>query len=167
MEACLTKPIDTRRLFELFDELVPAGTPPARGATDDAGEEPGTAEPKNGECLDVRVLRELSELGGNSDFVVRLVWTFLKGAREKIRELERAVSSGDLEGARRAAHALKGNSGQIGAFALMRACDRFSGIGATELGRNGRNYCNAVQEEFSRARAALNRQLQGRDSAVS
>jgi two-component system sensor histidine kinase RpfC len=167
MEACLTKPIDTRRLFELFDELVPAGTPPARGATDDAGEEPGTAEPENGECLDVRVLRELSELGGNSDFVVRLVWTFLKGAREKIRELERAVSSGDLEGARRAAHALKGNSGQIGAFALMRACDRFSGIGATELGRNGRNYCNAVQEEFSRARAALNRQLQGRDSAVS
>jgi two-component system sensor histidine kinase RpfC len=168
MEACLTKPIDTRRLFELLDELVPAGTPQAREAVDNAaGEEPGTAEPGNGECIDTRVLRELSELGGNGDFVVRLVWTFLKGAREKIRELERAVSSGDLEGARRAAHALKGNSGQIGAFALMRACDRFSGIGKPELDRYGRSYCEAVQEEFSRARAALNRQLQGRDSAVS
>jgi len=168
MDACLTKPIDTRRLFELFDDLVPGSDSPVRPAAPDAqGETPVAAGPESGECLDPRVLRELSELGGSGDFVDRLVWTFLKGSREKIRELEKAVSCGDLEGARRAAHALKGNSGQLGAFALMRACDRFSGIGAPELDRNGRMYCEAVQEEFSRARAALNRLVQVRDSAVS
>ena len=168
MEACLTKPIDTRRLFDLFDELVPGSAPQSGGAADDApGEEPAAAEPEDGEVIDARVLRELSELGGSGDFVVRLVWTFLNGAREKIRDLEKAVSCGDLEGARKAAHALKGNSGQIGAFALMRACDRFSGIDATDLEKNGREYCDAVQEEFSRARTALNRRFQGREPAVS
>jgi two-component system sensor histidine kinase RpfC len=168
MDACLTKPIDTRRLFELFDQLVPGSAPQPRGAEDAAPTEAARAgDADKGECVDARVLRELSELGGNGDFVVRLVWTFLKGAREKVRELERAVSEGDVEGARKVAHALKGNSGQIGAYALMRACDRFSGIGAAELESKGRIYCEEIREEFARARASLNRQLEGRDSAVS
>ncbi|HEX9190467.1 MAG TPA: ATP-binding protein, partial [Candidatus Deferrimicrobiaceae bacterium] len=168
MEACLTKPIDTRRLFELFDELIPGNALPARGAADNGtGGDPGPAEPEKEECLDTRVLRELSELGGGGDFVVRLVWTFLKGAREKIRELEKAVAENDPDGARKPAHALKGNSGQIGAIALMRACDRFSGIGASDLERNGREYLEGVRHEFLRARAALDRYLQGRDSAAS
>jgi uncharacterized small protein (DUF1192 family) len=49
----------------------------------------------------------------------------------------------------------------------MRACDRFSGIGVAELESKGRIYCEEVREEFARARASLNRQLEGRDSAVS
>jgi HPt (histidine-containing phosphotransfer) domain-containing protein len=95
------------------------------------------------------------------------VWTFLKGSREKIRELEIAVAGNDAERARKAAHALKGNSGQIGAIALMRACDRFSGIGAPELERFGREYLEGAKQEFARARAALDDFLQGRDSAAS
>jgi two-component system sensor histidine kinase RpfC len=172
MEAVLTKPIDTHKLFELLDRLAP-GLPPA------AGPETGTAPPPAGEareraalpegaaCLDARTLGELAELGGSGDFVVRLVWTFLKGSREKIRELEIAVAGNDAERARKAAHALKGNSGQIGAIALMRACDRFSGIGAPELERFGREYLEGAKQEFARARAALDDFLQGRDSAAS
>ena len=167
MDACLTKPIDTRRLFELFEQLVPGSVPQPRGEDAAPTETARAGDADKGECVDARVLRELSELGGNGDFVVRLVWTFLKGAREKVRELERAVSEGDVENARKVAHALKGNSGQIGAYALMRACDRFSGIGAAELESKGRIYCEEVREEFARARASLNRQLEGRDSAVS
>jgi two-component system sensor histidine kinase RpfC len=168
MDACLTKPVDTRELFELFDRLVPGSAPQPRGAEDAAPKDARRAgDADREESVDPRVLRELSELGGGGDFVVRLVWTFLKGAREKVRELDRAVSEGDVEGARKVAHALKGNSGQIGAYALMRACDRFSGISAAELERNGRTYCEEVREEFARARASLNRQMEGRDSAVS
>jgi len=168
MEACLTKPIDTRRLFQLFDELVHGSAPPAGGAVDTATDQgPEDPEPESGECLDAGVLRELSDLGSGGDFVVRLVWTFLKGSREKIRELERAVSDGDVEGACRAAHALKGNSGQIGAFALMRACDRFAGIRAPELERSGRRHLEAIREEFARASTALNRRFPVREPAVS
>jgi two-component system sensor histidine kinase RpfC len=172
MDACLTKPIDTRKLFDLFDTLVPGGGAVQRSPEEGApgAEETSAAAPGEQEehpCLDPRYLRELSDLGGNSDFVVRLAWTFLKGSKEKVRGLERAVADRDLEKARELAHALKGNSGQIGALALMRACERFSGIAAGELERNGETYLDEVKEELSRARTALDEYLGTRNSAVS
>jgi two-component system sensor histidine kinase RpfC len=172
MDACLTKPIDTRKLFDLFETLVPGGgvvrKSPEEGAPDGretaiSGLE-GLEEPP---CLDPRYLQELSDLGGHSDFVVRLAWTFLKGSKDKVRGLERAVADRDVEKARELAHALKGNSGQIGALALMQACERFSGIAAGDLERNGETYLEVVKEELARARAALDEYLGTRNSAVS
>jgi two-component system sensor histidine kinase RpfC len=170
MEACLTKPVDTARLLALFDELVPCGARPeaGTGGPEPRGEPGEPAAVARGQgCLDPRVLQELSELGGNGDFVVRLAWTFLKGAKEKLREMEKGVSEGDVETVRKSAHALKGNSGQIGALQLMRECDRFSGIGLPELEKRGRDYLEAVREELSRVRVALDEFLRGRESAVS
>jgi two-component system sensor histidine kinase RpfC len=172
MDACLTKPIDTRKLFDLFETLVPGGGAVRRspGEGTSGAEETGAAIPEDPEeppCLDPRYLQELSDLGGNSDFVVRLAWTFLKGSKEKVRGLERAVAERDVEKARELAHALKGNSGQIGAFALMRACELFSGISAGELERNGGTYLEGVKEELSRARTALDEYIGTRNSAVS
>ncbi|MFZ2223706.1 MAG: ATP-binding protein, partial [Candidatus Deferrimicrobium sp.] len=172
IDACLTKPIDTRKLFDLFETLVPSGTPVRRNPEEAPPEAAGmaAAEPEDPEkppCLDPRYLRELSDLGGSSDFVVRLAWTFLKGSKEKVRGLERAVADRDVEKARELAHALKGNSGQIGALALMWACDRFSGIAAGELEKNGEIYLEGVKEELTRARIALDEYLGTRNSAVS
>jgi two-component system sensor histidine kinase RpfC len=173
MDACLTKPIDSRKLFDLFESLVPAGTPVRRTPEEEAAPGMGKAAgaaPKGAEdppCLDPRYLQELSELGGNSDFVIRLAWTFLKGSKEKVRGLERAVADRDVEKARELAHALKGNSGQIGALALMQACELFSAIAAGELERNGEAYLEEVKEQLSRARAALDEYLGTRNSAVS
>jgi len=171
MVACLTKPIDTRKLFDLFESLVPVGGAVRKSPEEGAPEaEENAAVPLGPEklpCLDPRYLRELSDLGGSSDFVVRLAWTFLKGSKEKVRGLERAVADRDIEKARELAHALKGNSGQIGALALMAACERFSGISAGELERNGETYIEAVKEELSRARTALDEYLGTRNSAAS
>jgi two-component system sensor histidine kinase RpfC len=172
MEACLTKPVDTRRLFEMIDELLPGSLPVAHGGT---GKHPGPvrevrAAEQNGTdvaALDLSVLQEMAKLSGSNDFVVRLVWTFLKSGKEKVRDLETGVSTGDVESVRRAAHSLKGNAGQIGAYGLMRACERFSRIGAPELERYGRDHFDGVREEFVRVRAALDQYLQRRDSAVS
>lgn len=171
MDACLTKPIDTRKLFDLFETLVPGGGAVRRSTEEGAQEAEEAAaapgDPEKPPCLDPRYLQELSDLGGHSDFVVRLAWTFLKGSKEKVRGLERAVADRDLERARELAHALKGNSGQIGALALMEACERFSGIAAGELERNGETYLEEVKEELSRARMALDEYLGTRNSAVS
>jgi two-component system sensor histidine kinase RpfC len=172
MDACLTKPIDTRKLFDLFESLVPAGTPVRRTPEEDVpgiGKSAGAAHEGSEEppCLDPRYLQELSELGGNSDFVIRLAWTFLKGSKEKVRGLELAVADRDVEKARELAHALKGNSGQIGALALMQACELFSAIAARELERNGEAYLEEVKAELTRARTALDEYLGTRNSAVS
>ena len=172
MEACLTKPIDTGKLFDLFEKLVPGGgavrRPPEAGAREGEGTHgPASGPPEATPSLDPRYLQELSDLGGKSDFVVRLAWTFLKGSKEKVRGLERAVADRDVEKARELAHALKGNSGQIGALALMRACERFSGVAAGELERDGGIYLEGVKEELSRVRTALDEYLGTRNSAVS
>ncbi|HEX7523516.1 MAG TPA: ATP-binding protein [Candidatus Deferrimicrobium sp.] len=173
MDACLTKPIDTRMLFDLFETLVPGGGAVRRSPEEGAPEAEETAAAAASEtsekipCLDPRYLRELSDLGGSSDFVVRLAWTFLKGSKEKVRGLERALADRDVEKVRELAHALKGNSGQIGALSLMGACERFSGIGAGELERNGETYLEEVKEQLSRARTALDEYLGTRNSAVS
>ena len=172
MDACLTKPIDTRKLFDLFETLVPGGGAVRRDSAQDSpgAEETTDAMPEDLKAppsLDPRYLQELTDLGGSSDFVVRLAWTFLKGSKEKVRGLERAVADRDVEKARELAHALKGNSGQIGALALMVACERFSGIAAGELERNGETYLEEVKEELSRARTALDEYLGTRNSAVS
>jgi len=175
MDDCLTKPIDSRRLFEMFDRLVPGGATPqrtggeVRGDRADAAElaDPAPEIPADIPCLDPRYLRELADLGGNSDFVVRLAWTFLKGSKEKIRDMERAISDRDVGRVRELAHALKGNSGQIGALRLMRACERFSGMTAVDLERDGETCIADLREEISKARAALDQFLSGRTSAVS
>jgi hypothetical protein len=49
----------------------------------------------------------------------------------------------------------------------MRACERFSGISAGELDRNGESYLERLKEELSRARTALDQYLGSRNSAVS
>lgn len=170
MEAILTKPIDARRLFDLLDELFP-GSHPGAGETGRAAEPAPEAPPKKDQAngadrFDPKVLDELETLSGNA-FVVRLVWTFLNGSREKIRELEQAVAEGNPERARNAAHALRGNSGQIGANGLMRECACFSGIAAPELERHGREYVERVRNEFVRIRPYLDRYLAGGSSAVS
>jgi two-component system sensor histidine kinase RpfC len=170
MEACLTKPVDTARLIALLEELVSGGARPSPGTEGSVppGEPAGpAAAPGEEECLDPRVLQELSTIGGKGDFLVRLAWTFLKGAKEKLREMEKGVADGNVEAVRKSAHALKGNSGQIGAFRLMRECDRFSGIGLAELEKRGGEYLEAVRQEFSRVRVALDDYLRGRESAVS
>jgi len=108
------------RHAEAVRPLRNAGARRDPGAGESGGGYPEAAEagaaapegPEEPPCLDPRYLRELSDLGGNSDFVVRLAWTFLKGSKEKVRGLERAVADRDLEKARELAHALKGNSGR-------------------------------------------------------
>lgn len=172
IEACLTKPVDTRRLFELFEELLPGRLQASPDAADPGVAQEGKTHGAGHDAidaavLDLSVLREMAALSGSSDFVVRLVWTFLKGGKERVRDLEKGVSAGDVEAVRQAAHSLKGNAGQIGAYGLMRACERFSRIGAPELERQGREYFDRVREEFLRVRAALDQFLQRRDSAVS
>lgn len=172
MDDCLTKPVDSKRLFETLDRLVQGDVQPHRNREEArpdraAPGDPPAENPPDIPCLDPRYLRELLDLGGDSDFVVRLAWTFLKGTKEKIRDMEQAVSDRDVGKVRELAHALKGNSGQIGALRLMRACECFSGMTSAELDRNGQICLETLREEISRTRVALDQFLSGRTSAVS
>lgn len=70
--------------------------------------------------LDLTALQELQEIM-EEDFAL-LIETFINDARERYADIEKAV--GDWQRLRRAAHAFKGSSSNIGARRLAKLCQR-------------------------------------------
>lgn len=85
----------------------------------------------------------------------RFVSEFLDGAQSCLRALRQAAASRDLEEVRRAAHALKGSSGNLSAARLAELCRRLEDAARSgdcaELLRLGAQ----AESELSRVRGAL------------
>lgn len=82
-------------------------------------------------ALDMRVLDELrASVGGDDGFLAELVDDFLADAPEQLAALRTAVSSGDADTARRAAHTLKGTSRTFGAGEFAALCQEAEAAGA-------------------------------------
>ncbi len=171
MDACLTKPVDTRKLLETIGTIVPAANRSADGApAPQATGAAGAAPPSRGDSrppLDPATIAELKALGGASDFFERLVGIFLESGVQKIRDLERAAESRSYGRFRDIAHAMKGSAGQVGAIPLMEICHEFSRIGPVDHDGEAAALLARLKEEFERAGNAL-RECTGKPgSAVS
>ena len=70
-----------------------------------------------GEIIDRSVIASLSESVGE-DFVGELIETFVEEAPGMFAEMRQALSAGDADGFRRAAHSLKTNAKTFGANGL-------------------------------------------------
>jgi two-component system, sensor histidine kinase len=69
--------------------------------------------------LDVSVLSELTDsVGGDREFVVELIRTFLADATEQLEAIDVAAAAGDAEALVRPAHTLKSSSATLGATRL-------------------------------------------------
>ncbi|MBY6264051.1 response regulator [Azospirillum sp. 412522] len=129
MDAYLTKPVDSRRLFDLLERFLPQARDLRRRAAP-----PETAAPKAANPLanpltnplanpqvDPQVLN-LAYLGdifaGAAEQAEALVRGFIGGARGMIDEAGAALAAGDLPGARETVHALKGGAHSVGATRL-------------------------------------------------
>ena len=67
--------------------------------------------------IDQTIFNALKESVGD-DFIGELVQTFLEEAPLMLDEIQTAVSAGEVEGFRRAAHSLKSNANTFGATSL-------------------------------------------------
>ena len=75
------------------------------------------------DVLDRRVLDDLREsVGGDQAFLSELIDELLDEAPRHLETLREATATGDEEGARRAAHTLKGNGRTFGATELTLLC---------------------------------------------
>lgn len=170
IDAYLTKPVEVRKILELIDSMVPYEKRAANRASTDPGRPAAeTAEARSGgpPVLDPDIIRELQSLGGNSDFVGKIIRVFLESGDQKLLEMKRAVSSRNIDAFRSLAHAMKGSAGQIGAMALMEECSRGSLISHRELREHGPDILGGVEREFSRARDALLQYLKRTGYAAS
>jgi HPt (histidine-containing phosphotransfer) domain-containing protein len=74
-------------------------------------------------AVDTAVLGELREsVGDDPEFLAELVDEFLADAPTQLETLRTAAAAGDADGARRAAHTLKGTGRTFGAAQLASLC---------------------------------------------
>ncbi len=171
MDACLTKPIETRKLLDMIGTLVAAARKPANGAP--APQAPGApaGAPDPGRetrpALDPATIEELKALGGSGDFFEKLVGIFLEAGEQKIRDLEKAAGGRNYGQFREIAHALKGSAGQVGAIPLMEICHDFSRMGPAHQEEDAAALLERLKQEFDRASAALRKSVKEAGSAVS
>ncbi len=124
MNDYLTKPIDSGRLLAALGQwIAPAaaaadeGPAPGEGrGTPVPGEAPDAAAP-----MGLDTAKALARLGGNERLLLSVAAEFCRDYRESAGVLVRRLEAGDLDGARRLAHTVKGVAGNIAADALADA----------------------------------------------
>jgi PAS domain S-box-containing protein len=146
MDGYVSKPIRARELFNAMAAVVGGAPPPDLPP----GPEPAAAA---GEAPDWETA--LKWAGGDRQLLGELVRLFLDRCPEWLAELRRALAAGDAARLHRAAHALKGNLGNLGARA---ACERAQRIEI--MGREGQlagadEACRALEQSLERLRPAL------------
>ncbi|MGD0483231.1 MAG: response regulator [Gemmatimonadales bacterium] len=112
MSGVVTKPFKPHQLFAAVEGWSAPPEPDAAVAAGPAG----PAAP-----LDLAALRASLRAGGVEDMLAPLVASFLKDAPSRLAGIEEAVSAGDGERVRLAAHAYRSSAAQLGAVALAAA----------------------------------------------
>jgi CheY-like chemotaxis protein len=140
MDDYIPKPVTVQRL-----EAVVGRWSPQTG--------PGAPE----EAVDGSILALLRDLQreGQPDILAEVIAVYLRDTPRRLTALHEGVACADAEAVRRAAHSLKGSSGQIGAVQVARLCADLEyqvgttdWMGATETLRH-------LDEAFGRVRAHL------------
>jgi two-component system sensor histidine kinase/response regulator len=108
-------------------------------------------------ALDPAILERWRELaqGAEPGLLAELFEAFVKDGEERLTTLRRRAASGDADGLRRTAHALKGASANIGAGPLAELCRRLEACAAAGAGAEVAPLLDALAAEFARARAEL------------
>jgi two-component system sensor histidine kinase/response regulator len=98
-------------------------------------------------------MREM--VGGDDEFLVDLIDTFLKDAPRMLSEMRQALEAGDAEVLRRVAHSLKSNSDSFGATALGDLCRGVERMGKANALEGTDALIARADAEFVRVQAAI------------
>jgi CheY-like chemotaxis protein/HPt (histidine-containing phosphotransfer) domain-containing protein len=115
-----------------------------------AGAEPDAA------VLDSAALDNLLAIvGGEFDYLVELIDSFLEDAPRLLVELNQFIAAGDSAGARRVAHSLKSNGADFGATTFSQLCKELEIIGQTGVLDGASDLAARILAEYERVESAL------------
>ena len=119
MDDYVSKPVRPQELFVAIEKglrRLDKETPADRVQQG----EPGSDGNKAGSCeFDPEVLR--GKLDGDQEMIGMVLDIFQEESTRIIKDIEKAVMSGDTEAAGKSGHSLKGSAGNVGAIALQQA----------------------------------------------
>ncbi|MFN6193215.1 MAG: Hpt domain-containing protein [Planctomycetota bacterium] len=111
--------------------------------------------------LDMSVVEELLAIAddGDPELILDLIQMFLDDGPSKVQAVVEGVQSGNFDRAERAAHSLKGSSGNLGAVVLSEICEKLQVAPRHHRQADARQLVPALQTNSEAAEAAL-RKLQ-------
>jgi CheY-like chemotaxis protein/HPt (histidine-containing phosphotransfer) domain-containing protein len=158
MDDYLSKPFSQRELAELVARWAPAASadpPPAVDAPPaPAQEDAGTAERGVDVSINPRALESIRLLA--SGLLERVVGQYVVDAPRYLDQIRAAVAADEPETLRRAAHALKSSSANLGAERFAAICQGLETLGRSGTTQGGAARLADAQREYERVCVALN-----------
>ena len=107
--------------------------------------------------IDMAVIEELLSLceDGDPELLLDLIGIFLDDGPAKVQAVIDGVDSGDIEKVERAAHSLKGSSGNLGATFLQEVCEQLQECGRNKDLNAARTVAPQLESAFAEAQGAL------------
>lgn len=94
-------------------------------------------------------------LGGEFDYLVELIDSFLEDAPQLLSELDQFVQSEDAAGVHRLAHSLKSNGADFGASSFSNLCKELERMGKEGTMDGTADLVAQITTEYGRVEAAL------------
>jgi HPt (histidine-containing phosphotransfer) domain-containing protein len=113
------------------------------------------------QVLDMSVVEELLSFSddGDPELLLDLIQMFLDDGPCKVAAVQEGLAKGDFDQAERAAHSLKGSSGNLGAQLLQNVCEEMQLATRQHRLDESRRLAEQLQERFTEAEAALKQLL--------
>jgi len=113
--------------------------------------------------VDLAVLAtyEEAQLEGEPDFVIELIDLYLEEVPRLFDSLHTAIQSNDLTTAKRAAHSLRGSSGNLGVLQMALIADELEHL-ANPCGSAATELLQSLESEFQRVKEILSAERQKR-----
>ncbi len=109
------------------------------------------------QVLDMTVVEELLSFAddGDPELLLDLIQMFLDDGPTKIQSINEGLAAGDFDKMERAAHSLKGSSGNLGARLLQEACEQMQIATRNHKLDESRRLTPEVAARFGEAEVAL------------
>ncbi|MCA8965797.1 MAG: Hpt domain-containing protein [Planctomycetes bacterium] len=109
------------------------------------------------QVLDMQVIEELLSFSddGDAELLLDLIQMFLEDGPTKVQSITEGLTAGDFEKMERAAHSLKGSSGNLGARLLQEACEQMQLASRNHELERSRQLAAEIATAFSTADQAL------------
>ena len=109
------------------------------------------------QVLDMTVVEELLSFAddGDPELLLDLIQMFLEDGPTKVKLITEGAANGDFDKMERAAHSLKGSSGNLGARLLQETCEQMQLASRSHKLEEARKVSPQLAANYARAEAAL------------
>jgi len=112
------------------------------------------------EILDAKAMERLREWGGDN-LVSQMVELFLANSPARMDQIRSGLEAGDAKETERGAHSLKSSSANLGATEVRRLAQEMEGAASQQDLGTASSLLPALEEAYTRTRAALEAAVPG------